>query len=509
MPSAIPITGLASSDPTPGTYVEIAFASGAVSEGTTVYGILLLGNKTTGTATADTVIYGPTTAVQLASLTDAANLFGTGSELYRMYKRVLSVNSITPIYAVAVAESVGAKASKDITLATNATANGVLRIYVEEEFVDVPITSGDTVTTIATAAKNTILGKLEWPVVATNVAGVLTITAQQKGLRGNWIRVGSQIIGTGVGTTTDIAPMVFLAGGTTADSYTNALNTIKTLRYYYTVSADDGGQTSTNLASLLTQISSQAQPTNGIRQTVVAASNDPSSSNAITQATGVNNARLVPYVYLPFSDVAPCELASIAAGARAFVEADFSAASLNFDGFGTTTRSAGLWPVPAPRSGAPLTRTQIVSCLNNGVTPVGVTATGQTYIVSLITAKSQTSSVQDYRIRDGHKVSICDRFGDDLQVAASLQLSGQAIGDDPTPGQRPIAGVATPRSLRAICTGTVKDYGKAGLVQHPADIIAEMTVLRESSPSTRLSASIPLQTADVLHQIGIYVPQTA
>lgn len=510
----VPIVGLAASNPTPGTYVEIDFGVGPSSQGIGVYGILLIGNKlSTGDATADTVIYGPTSSSPLASLTDAQNRFGIGSELYRMYKRAVEVNDVTPIYAIAVTESVGAKATKNITLATAATANGTLRVYVEDDFVDVAITSGDTADAIKSNAITAINANADWPVVASSGGvGIITLTAQQKGLRGNWLRVGSVILGLSVGTTTDTPPMSFLSSGTTADSYTSALSTIKPFRFYYIVSADDGGQSSTNLSSLLTQVSSQALPTNGIRQTVVAASNDSSSSNVVTQATGINNARLVPYVYLPFSDVAPAELAAFSAAVRALVESSFSAASLNFDSFGNTTvegigDTSTIWTIPAPRAGAQLTAAQIITCLNNGITPIGVTATGRTYIVSLITSKSQTNSLADYRIRDGHKVSIADRFGDDVQTACSQQLAGKAIGDDPVDGQRPIPGVATPRNLRAILSTQVKSYGNAGLVQDPKNIITSMTVVRETSPSTRLSAAVPLATADVLHQIGVLISQ--
>jgi phage tail sheath gpL-like len=512
----IPIAGLDSTGFPPGTFIEIDFAAGATSLGTAVYGLLLIGNKlSTGDATADTVIYGP--ANGLTSLTDAQNRFGIGSELYRMYKRALQILQGTsiPISAIAVLESVGAKASKNITLATTATANGTLRVMVEDEFEDVAITSGDTADTIKTNAIAAINKHADWPVAATSGGtGIITLTAQQKGLRGNWIRVGSQIIGSGVGTTTDTAPMAFLTSGTTADSYTNVLATIKPYRFYYLVSADDGGQSSTNLSGLLTQVASQAQPTTGIRQVVCAASNDGTLSNLTTQATGINNARLVPYVYLPFSDIAPCELATITAATRAFVELSFGATTLNFDGFGTTTMegvgdTSALWPVPAPRSGAQLTSAQIITCLNNGITPVGVNAQGKTYIVSLITAKSQTASVADYRIRDGHKVSICDRFGDDAGTKCKLQLSAKAIGDDPKDSQRPIAGVATPRNLKALLIQLIRDYGGRGLVQNANDVIGNMTVDRATSPTTRLESAVPLQTADVVHQVTVLVSQVA
>lgn len=512
----IPIAGLDSTGFPPGTFVEIDFAAGPTQLGTSIYGLLIIANKlSAGTATADTVIYGASNG--LTSLADAATLFGIGSEAYRMYKRALSILGGTsiPISVICPAESGGVQASKNITLATTATNNGTLRIFVEDEFEDVAITSGDTADQIKTNAITAIGKHTDWPVAATSGGvGVLTLTARQKGLRGNWLRVGSQIIGTTVGTTTDTPPMSFLSGGTVADSYTNVLATIKPFRYYYTVSADDGGQSSTNLSALLTQVASQAQPTTGIREVVCAASNDGTQSNVTTQAIGINNARLVPYVHLPFSDIAPCELATLVCSARAFVELSFGATTLNFDGFGTTIMegvgdTSALWPIPAPRSGTQLTGAQIITALNNGVSPIAVNAQGKTYLVSLITSKSQTASVADYRIRDGHKVSICDRFGDDVASAAKLQLSAKAIGDDPKDSQKPIAGVATPRNLKALLIQRIRDYGNRGLVQNSADVISNMTVQRATTPTTRLESAVPLQTADVVHQVTVLLSQVA
>src|SRR6185436_17353716 len=108
--------------------------------------------------------------------------------------------------------------------------------------------------TIATAAITAINAKTDWPAVASSGgSGVITLTAQQKGLRGNWLRYGASVLGSGVKTTSSQGPMAFMTGGTTTDTWTTALSTIAALRYYYIASADDGGQSATGLTALLTQ----------------------------------------------------------------------------------------------------------------------------------------------------------------------------------------------------------------------------------------------------------------
>ena len=69
----------------------MAFAQGPASAGTGSYAILIIGNKlAAGSATADTVIYGPDTATPLATAQDAINLFGAGSEAPQLETELIS-----------------------------------------------------------------------------------------------------------------------------------------------------------------------------------------------------------------------------------------------------------------------------------------------------------------------------------------------------------------------------------------------------------------------------------
>lgn len=510
MAFTIPLTGLAANDPVPGTYVEINFAQGEASKGTTTYPILLIGNKlSTGSATAGTVIYGPfgLQSTPLVTEADAIALFGQGSELHRMWRRAIAKNKDTPIFAIVVAESAGASATLVLTFTTTATANGNVRLYMGDEFVDTPIVSGDNVTTIATNVKNSVNAMGNWAVTAGNVAGVLTLTAKQKGPRGNWLRGSATITGTGVGTAVDVIAQTFFTGGTTADTNATALSTIIASRFYYIVSA---AEDSTQFGALVTQINSQATPTTGIRQRAFCGSVD-TEANAQTIAIAVNAAR-AELIWMEKSDWTPSELAADAVALYALGEAaGINGMRCNWDslGLGPDTLDT-LWTVPYPRSGTIPTRTVIKGALNNGLTPIGITAMGKTYLVSRITTRSLTNSISDYRIRDAHKVTICDFFGDDLQAKFALQFSGKKIGPDPKTGQR-IQGpsVVTPRVALAAIVQLVDDYDKADLLQDADIIKASSYCIQEASPKTRLSAKIPLRPIDVLHQSALSIDQVA
>jgi phage tail sheath gpL-like len=505
---SIPLTGLAANDFVPGNYLEVSFAQGAASLGTATYAILLVGNRsTTGTATVDTVVYGPNanSPAPLVTVQDAINLFGQGSELHRMFRRVTNVNTVTPVYAIAVTESGGAAATQAVTFATTATANGTVRTYIGDEFVDTAITSGDTAIVIAGNVASAINTKLDWAVTAANGGtAICTITAKNKGLRGNWLRGSSVINGTGVGTTSNVTAQAFFTGGTTADSNATALGTILSSRYYYIVSA---AEDATQFGAVSSQVNTTAAPIVGLRQRCVAGSVD-TSGNATTIATGINSAR-AELIWMQNADWTPADLAANAAAIYALGEAS-TVIKVNYDGYGNDSVTQATWKVPYPRSGTVPTRSTIKAALNNGLTPITVNPNGSTYLVARITTRSLSGANADYRIRDSHKVSICDFYGDDLLNKFSLQFSGKKIAPDPVQGQRtPGPDVATPRVVKAAVNKLTSDYGDKFLVQNPEVIQANTLVIIEQSPTTRMSCKIPLQTIDLLHQLATSLDQVA
>lgn len=500
----ITLVGLSSSDPVPGEYAEVNFAQGEASLGQGVYKALLIGGMlSTGSATADSVIYGPDTPVSMSSEADCIALFGAGSELHRKYRRFVATNQITPLYAIAVSEgSSPVAATGTITVATTATGPGTLRIYVGDEFVDVGFSTGDNVTTIAAAGVKAILSRTYWPVTAANVAGVITLTSKQKGLRANFIRYFGQIKPGTSGTTVSPTTSTLTSSGAVADSNVTALATILPLRFYYIASA---AEDATQLGALLAQVAIQAQAVTGIRQRVVAGSVD-TLANGIVLTTALNGAR-AEIVWLAQSDMPPCELAAHNAAIYALEEAPL-VPRLNFSSYGDDTKTQPFWRVKAPLSGAAPTRPQILSALNAGLTPIGVRGGGATYLVKRITTRFLNGATVDYRIRDAHKVTVPDRYTDDLIAKAASQLRGKQLADDPKKNE-PVPGpnVVTPRVFKALINRLTRDYGEEDLLQRVAEIITGTVVQRSLAPTTRMAAQIPLTPIDILDQIALQVNQ--
>lgn len=512
-PFSIPLTGLAANDPVPGTYLQIDFAQGAPSNASVTYAALLIGNRlSTGDAVVDTAVYGPfgSSPLPLVQESDAISRFGQGSELHRMWKRFVKKNPSTPVYAIAVTESVGAQAVQAVTFATVATANGSVRTYIGDEFVDTPITLGDTAIAVAGNVATSINSMGNWPVTAANGGtAVCTITAKQKGLRGNWLRGSSVIQGSGVGTTSSIVAQAFFTGGTTADSSTAALASILSKRYYYLVSA---AEDTAQLSALSTQVNTQALPTSGIRQAIFAASVD-TQGNAQAIAVALNQARAELF-WMQNADRPPSEIAADMAALCSLGELPdgLGAPSRhNFDGLGTgATALDTLWDMPYPRSGTVPTRTVIKGSLNNGLAPISANANGQTYLTMRCTTRSLTSGISDYRIRDPHKVRILDFYGDALQAKMSLQFAGKDIIDNPVTNQVIKSNnVVWPLMGKAAIDKLTQDWADDGQFQNAAAMKAATVVIREASPTTRMSARIPAQPVDALHQIAIDVQQVA
>lgn len=504
--SSIVLTGLAANDPVPGAYLQVSFAQGEAAGSGSDTEVLLMGNKTSaGSATVDTDVYGPDTLVPLQTEQDAIDLFGAGSELHRMFRRFVKVNRDTTVRAIAVTASGGTAASGVITLTTAAAANGNVRIWVCDEFVDVAVTSGDAFNTTGDAMAAAINTQTHWPVTAAYSTPDLTVTAKIAGPRGNQIRM--QVIkSSGLGTTfsafTTDSP---LTSGATADSNVTALATIASSRYYYIVSA---ASDATQFGALATQINTLAAPTTGIRQRGIAGAIG-SLSATTTIATGRNNARC-EMAWQEKSLLPEAELAANQAAVITLFEVKPNPRT-NFANFGQDATTSDFWVVPAQRlKSAWPSRTSIKSALNNGISPIGVSTNGSSYLVNRITTRSLNGATNDYRIRAAHKVTICDFFGDDLLAKTVLQFSGKRIMDDPAKGQRPPGGsVLTPTVYKGAILGLLDLYDSNDLLDNLALIKSGLVVQREVSPSTRMSARIPLRPIENAEQFAIALDQVA
>lgn len=509
MTASIVLTGLGAQYWLPNIYIETNFAQGpATGSGLTRSMVVLANASPAGTAVLDTQIYGPDTQVPLQTEPDMVALGGTGSEAHRMFRRIAKINKVTPVYWVFVTPSAGTAASGTVTYATTATGNGNARVWVGDEYVDTPIATGQTAIQIATAVAASVNGMTWWPVTAANSGtAIVTLTAKVKGPRGNWIRFMSAVSGGTVGTTTTATTDAFLTSGATADSNTAALATIYPRYFYYIVSA---AEDASMYGAVVSQVGTVAAPTIGRRQRAFAGSVD-TLANAITVATGINSPR-AELVWAQANPFTPAELGANNAAIYALEEANENNPRTNYIGYGNDTQTQPFWFVPPPRlaSAAP-SEISLESAGHNGITPIAVNSRGTgTYLVDRITTRSLNGSNPDYRIRDAHKVTICDFFADALYAKLAEQNAGNRIANDPPPGGRiPGSKVSTPAKVRVQVFGVINAFADNDLLQNVPVIKSGTIVQRETNPTTRMGIRVPLQTVDNFRQGAIALDQVA
>ncbi|HEX7853873.1 MAG TPA: phage tail sheath subtilisin-like domain-containing protein [Sphingobium sp.] len=138
----------------------------------------------------------PDVPIILTSTSDAKAAAGLGSVLAGMVDAYRRNDDTGEVWLLPLADPVGsAAATGTITFTGPATASGTLALYIDD-LISIAVTSGQTATQIATAVAAAINADADLPVTASPAAGVVTLTAKNKGLVGNAIDVRVNYLGT-------------------------------------------------------------------------------------------------------------------------------------------------------------------------------------------------------------------------------------------------------------------------------------------------------------------------
>jgi phage tail sheath gpL-like len=206
----------------PKVTVNIVNASQAVQN--TVQKILLVGQKVTAGSAASG-------ALQENILNDNSEdtLFGVNSMLAGMIRAAKKENKITIMDAIGLDDAAGTAATGTIVLVGTATEAGTLEVIIGSEKnhkYSIAVASADSITAIGDAIEAAILADLDCPTTAANVAGTITMTADNDGTLGN--DIGSSISGTVAGITHSVTAMT---GGATDPTLTGILDVVGENRY--------------------------------------------------------------------------------------------------------------------------------------------------------------------------------------------------------------------------------------------------------------------------------------
>jgi len=283
---------------------------------------------------------------------EAATYFGNGSQVHRMVRAALEANRYLSLQVLPLDDSgAGIAATCTITIAGTATSTGVLTAKIGDDLVQIAIASGDLAATIATALNAQFSAQPDLPVTAGVAAGVITLTAKNKGTLGNGIKVSASVTATGI-----TAVATAMATGATDPTLTTALALIFAAGHNVLISpyAD-----TTGLASLRDHLDNAG---NGIeKRGAIAAVGFTGTLSAATTAMIACNPKRISGALVPNSTTPAYEVAAAYGAVIAFEEDP--AMPLN---------TLVLTGVSAPPLANQLSRTEQENALYNGVTPTEV-----------------------------------------------------------------------------------------------------------------------------------------
>jgi phage tail sheath gpL-like len=468
---------IASSWKVPGITLSVVFGAGTSSPLNAPRKVLLIDLGTAGTVNIVKPLFSGDTA---------STEFGDGSNLHLGAIAALKADPACSLYGVRMATSNAAVARvQTYTLTGTASANGAHQLVWNGVYpiLDVPVASGATVTTQATALAAAINARKGCPVTATSLAGVVTLTAKCPGVRGQQFTIS--VLASPPGTTGVLAETT---AGTGESDPTAALDAITGMDFDYIATGD------TALAQYVRRAEDRAGPLAGMRGAVVGATAG-SYATAVALSLAVNGAR-GQVVACRNAQMTSIEMAAAMAATRAA-----NPINANFDGMAI----AG-WRGPVLDSDVWLL-TEQNAMLNAGTTPIVSGA-----IVRSVTTRWQdTLGGPDYRVLDTIKQEVPDYIADLItaqwrQLGYNSYLAKDDTSADGTDTNVP-DGVLTPRHLRGWLNGLLRGAERQSFLKNVAANEPNVKVTYGTIAVGRFDATIPVDVIDQAHILDGVVNQ--
>lgn len=408
------------------------------------------------------------TLADVFSDVDAATFCGFGSQVHRMVEAALQANPYANLSVLALDDiGGGTLATWPVTVTGVPTAAGLFTLALNDDTVQVNVATTDTPTTVAAAFVTAITGLPKLPFTAANVAGVLTLSAKNKGTVSNGFKV------TAAGTTTG---MTFVAGalvpGATDPDITAGLTAAFLGGHDQVVIPYRDTTNLTALRNHLDNVGNYAEKRWALGYT---ASNG-TLALAITLSAGLNHGWM-NNVWCRNTTTSTMEIAA----AYAAVVAGSEDPALPFD------------YVPVPGIAVPLvadrtSRTEEESALYNGVTPLNVGPGERVQIVRAITTYVlNAAGVPDVSLLDITTPRTLKYVAKVFVEDRARRYSRAKISD------RLIAGMRD--------TGIVllKQLEELEIIEKVTDNLPQYIIERDIQDVSRLNERIPLDVINGLH----------
>lgn len=455
------LTGISPTYPRPRDLREFLVGAGDSSQSNAERYILIIGNRTTaGSETVDTIDM--TNPIQ--SDEDAINRCGRRSEAYWEYMLAVAADPAATYFLGCPAESGGTAASVTFTFATAATGTTDVEISFLGRKAYASVDTGDTAIAIAGKVADSInaADQGKWMCTAANGGtAIVTVTMSLKGPRfglalGSGASVGMRMRFLKNVTTT--VTKSALTAGTTEDDGTAVIAAAALGEFFYIVSPwhSTSALTATDnqTGELLTMVKTQNLPINGKEMTVMAGFLGTQAQSTTVATSSPANTVQGHLLWQENSDWLPGMLAAHWAGIKRSKQVAYPSANLN--GYRSSDGQICLFPTAYQTADRP-TETELVACLNNGVTALSYQANGTPFVDRDITMRSlNAQGSSDYKAREGHTFSALSFFWKTAQARWQSQKQPN-VADDPVKGAKPIALVSTPSQLKALLSSVIDD----------------------------------------------------
>lgn len=446
---------------------------------------LILGHKTSGGSATLGQIYAITSADQ------AKVLFGAGSVLHNAAQIYFADSTVTDLSMICVAPGAGNAATGTITFTGSATASGLINLLIAGKSVTAAVTSGDSVTAIASAVTSAINANTNLPVTAGAVAGVVTLTHKHAGVMGNALPVFHNFY-TGQETPAGVTVAITaLSGGTGAPTLTTVFAAMGDTHYNLLVSPWTDGPTLGAINTELIDRGSAARQIegvciSGVTETTGTANTLGNSFNS--QFVSIINIKACPN---PGYEIAAAILKQVMIHASIDPARPFQTLQLK--------------GIIAPRVTDRLTAGEREGHLNNGIATVSVNSAGIVAIERLITTyKTNGSGGADTSYLDLNTLLTLSYIRYDFRNSLLLKFPRHKLANDSAriaPGQA----VLTPKTAKAHAIAKFKEWEALAIVEDFEQFKRELVVERNVSNPNRLDFWVPVNLVNQLLQIGTQV----
>lgn len=426
----------------------------------------------------------PTAAVTglafVASAEEASALYGQGSMLSRMIRAFRANDPFGELWVYPVADDGAATAAtKTVTITGTATGAGTLPLYIGGVLVPVLVAVGDTPTVIAGNIVTAVTANTRLPFTAANTAGVVTLTARNKGTLANTIDVRAALLGKRGGEVLPAGVSVAVAAGVTGatDPDLTGLGAALGDEEFEVIVAPYTGTTQINaLRDMMNDSSGRWAWSRQIYGHVFAALKD-SSANLITFGGGRNDQHMTVLGYEAENPTSTAEMAAaFAAQVFASIRAD-AARPLQ------TLELRGVLPTP---TGSRWTKSIQQSLLVKGIALVSYDAAGSVRILRAVTTYQKNAWAQtDISYLDAETLFTLAEVVRRLRGRITQRFPRSKLADD---GTRFGAGqpIVTPKIIKAELVAQYAEMVEAGLCEDADGFAAATIVERNANDPSRV-----------------------